>query len=429
MDKKNLPQDFGKCLDYQMPPRLVTASQGWHIVFYQTHPETDAPARYRKSYNLGRIKSKPERRAQARLLCEMIAELLEVGYPFIAGRVEFGIEKFIALHQKKEAGNVMKAEKSLIEVVNFVAQLHSQSESSDTNKTYQSRARIFCKYLDENMMSKLPVTQFSKQHAQAYMDTVRIRVGANTYNNYRNEIAGLFNTMVDRGFIIENPFRGIKKLRPSQKKRRAFTADEATAFLEYVYENDWWLLVLVALHAAGCVRRTEAYRMRFSDVHLKEGYFFLSEHQCLKSKKEQVRTIPQQIRWIFMDERFAGQPKNWLIFGADSKPHPSQNAGENTWRARHRQTLLKLKIDGKIKNIEGLSLYSWKDTGLTFLSKQVNMYQLRDHAGHTTTEMTMRYYHAERIIPEVIKATFPFFEAIAEKQKEKLIKIQENRTK
>jgi hypothetical protein len=244
-------------------------------------------------------------------------------------------------------------------------------------------------------------------------------VGNNTYNNYRGQTIVLFNAMRNRGMMEENPFQKTPKVPRAKKGRRAFSNDEAAVVLGEIYEKDYWLFILVLLHLGEWIRRTEAYRLRFNRFHLQEGYILLTQDDT-KNRQESTVTIPKEFLPFFLDERFTKWPANYLLFGALGKPHPSKSAGENTYKFRHRMLLVRLKLEGKLKDITGLSLYSWKDTGMTFMAKHLTPFQLRDHARHSSTDISMLYYHADQIIEEVRDSQIPFLDELIKKQKERL---------
>lgn len=405
-----------------MPPRLVKAIQGWYVIFYTMHPDSLDLLRHRKSFQLGRISNKRERTARAQVILEAIEELLPAGYPWIDGAAVYDIDKFIALKRRKAAqAPSFQAEKGVLEALKFVTDIKCQADRKETVKTYLNAYRRIQEFLEKNALSGLPVTEFNAYHAQAYMDEVRLRVGSNTYNNYRGQIIVLFNAMKDRGMILENPFLKVPKVPKAKKRRRAFTPAEAALVLDELYQSDYWLFILVLLHLGEWIRRTEAYRLRFNRFNLQEGYIQMTE-QDTKNRQESIVTIPKDLLIFFLDERFTRWPGNYLVFGAEGQPHASQVAGENTYKRRHRLLLIRLKIEGKLKDIEGLSLYSWKDTGMTAMARILTPFQLRDHARHSNTEISLRYYHADNIIQEVRNADLPMLGDLVEKQKARLRK-------
>lgn len=140
--------------------------------------------------------------------------------------------------------------------------------------------------------------------------------------------------------------------------------------------------------------------MRFSDFHLGEGFILLPRTKT-KNGKQRVVTIPDTLRELLLDDRFARNPGNYLLFGKGGRPHPSVNAGDSTFKERHRVLLLRLKKEKKLADTTGLSLYSWKDTGMTEFARILRPVELRDHAGHASIDQSLVYYHAEKVQPAV----------------------------
>jgi len=52
---------------------------------------------------------------------------------------------------------------------------------------------------------------------------------------------------------------------------------------------------------------------------------------------------------------------------------------------------------GELKNIAGLTWYSWKDTGITDALEDLPLMAVRDQAGHSDAKMTLKYYHKARV--------------------------------
>lgn len=422
MDKKIFPSvPRGGSHSIVLPPRLVKAKQGWFFVFYVPQTAGGDPERDRKSYNLNRIRDKRRRREQAEKIAEILEEFLPLGYPWVGQEREYEFEKFSRLVAKKGETVETIKERTVQEAIKFVLEMKVRGAKLDTVRTYNNRAKLFLEFLSKKNWLDLPLSKFSQSHAQEYLDEVRLRVSNTTYENYRAQTLALFSPMVAREWIEKNPFKKTERLKKQKKRRRAFSPEEATPALRWAYENDWWLFVLMLLHLGGWIRRTECYRLRFRDFNLKEGYIFMAAENS-KSGKESVITIPEEIRFFLLDERFSQNNMNYLVFGQNCQPHPHKSAGENTWKDKHRKMLKNLLKSSEITDIEGLSLYSWKDTGIKLLAKQLAPIELRDHARHGNLEMTMRYYQAPKISPAVQSAEFGLLDELLAKQASKSAK-------
>ena len=147
------------------------------------------------------------------------------------------------------------------------------------------------------------------------------------------------------------------------------------------------------------------YRLRFSDFHLAEGYLHLPRTKT-KNKRAGVVTIPDSLRDFLMEDRFTRYPANYLLFGAGGHPHASQPAGENTFKRRHAALLDRLRRERRLGDTRGLSLYSWKDTGMTEFAKFLKPFELRDQARYASVDQILTYYHADRVNANVKAAKF-----------------------
>lgn len=418
MDKKILSERIGSTNVLQ-PPRLVKAQQGWFFVFYVSQEIGGEPKRDRKSYNLNRVRDKRKRREQAEKILEILEELLPLGYPWVGSQREYDFSKFKRLIERQGEQVQSVPERTVGEAINQVLAMKLRdTKRKDTDRTYSSRAKLFLEFLERKKWIGLLLSQVSFQHIQTYLDEVRLRVSNTTYENYRKQTSGLFNVMVKREWIEKNPFAKAEKLKRDKKKRRAFTAEEAMPALRWAHEHDWWLFVLMMLHLGGWLRRTECYRLRFRDFNLQEGFIEVSD-EVSKNSREATVTIPAEVLFFLRDDRFAKNPKNHLLFGSHCQPHPTVTAGESTWKTKHRQMLLRLRKAGEIEDINGLSLYSWKDTGVSILARQLQPIDLRDHARHASLDQTMTYYQAPKISAAVQQVRLGLFDEILVEEKNK----------
>lgn len=68
-----------------------------------------------------------------------------------------------------------------------------------------------------------------------------------------------------------------------------------------------------------------------------------------------------------------------------------------------RENAVLKKEMGKLQDIRGFTLYSWKDTGCTDAAEFLTPFDLRDQLRHSTMEMVMKYYHKKTVIQAVKK--------------------------
>ena len=381
--KKNISQND---VNSYIPPRLVKAQQGWYIIYY--HLVAGVWLRERKTFNLNRISNKTRRMERAREIIDQLDGRLS-SVP-AEGRVV-------------EDLNVL-GDTPAVEAIEFAVGLINQSPKKETRKSFNMIRKMLIDFLHKKRLGDITIQRFDGKVAQAFMDAaVQRGVGNTTYNNYRGFATIVFNKLIKRDYISINPFHKIDKVQAEEKRRRPFSLVEREIVLAELYRTDYWLFILVVLHFLTLIRRTECYRLKFSNFNLKEGYLMLPK-TATKNKKASIVTLPDSFRELLTDERFIKWPANYLLFGKGAVPHPSISAGESTFKERHRALLLRLKKEKKLGDITGLSLYSWKDTGMTEFAKILRPIELRDHARHASIDQSLSYYHAEKIQEGVKKA-------------------------
>lgn len=379
--KKNLRPETG--VNEYIPPRLVKAQQGWYVVYY--HMLAGIWTRERKSFNLNRIKDRRQRAQRA----QEIIEALENSLSGNTGRVE----------EQNALGKT-----PAVDAIKFAVSLICQSPKKDTRKSFIMIQKMLLEFLDKKGWSGITIEQFDGKTARAFLDAaVQRGISNTTFNNYRGFATIVFNRLIRREYIALNPFHKIEKLESEEKSRRPFTAEERMTVLAEVYQTDYWLFILMMLHFACLIRRTECYRLRFSDFHLAEGYIYLPRTKT-KNKKQGIVTIPDSFMSFLLDERFTRYPGNYLLFGARGMPHPNKSAGENTFKRRHRAVLDRLQQKKVLPDIKGLSLYSWKDTGMTEFAKILRPFELRDQARYSSLDQILTYYHADQVNENVKRA-------------------------
>ncbi len=384
--KKNIAAT--EAVNSYIPPRLVKAQQGWYVVFY--HELAGEWIRERKTFNLNRIPDKRRRLERARE---------------IMGQLDGSLSE-------RNVGGLVAPELNalgatpVLEAIEFATNIICQSPKAETRKSFKMIRKMLTEFIVKKGWDGMPIRDFNSKFARAFLDSAIQRgISNTTFNNYRGFAGTLFNKLKSREYITANPFEKIEMLEREEKTRRPYSTEEKAVVLAEIYIKDYWLFVLVLLHRLTLLRRTECYRLRFSNFNLEEGYIYLPKTST-KNGKVGVVTIPDTLRDFLADPRFSKNPGNYLLFGAGCYPHPAKNAGDTSFKERHRRLLLELKREGKLADITGLSLYSWKDTGMTEFAKILRPIELRDHARHSSIDQSLTYYHSEKIIDGVKEAKF-----------------------
>lgn len=373
-------------LEY-LPARLVKGHR-WYIIFYQVNPATGERERFRETYELNRIRSITERKKKADLIVSQINSKLPLGYPF------------------EEAYAAAPRQVLILDALEIARIIKNNTDRQRTIDMVESMCRIFATFITKKKWVDMPVSEFGHRHALAFLDYALFerKVGARTHNNYIERMRAMFTELVDREYISDNPFSGLKKKRESGKQRRAFDEYERDIVADYITRHDTWLMLGVLLQYHCFIRPIEQRRLRFYMISLKEGIIRMPA-DITKNKENAIVTIPDAIIPALAEYNFNQYDQRWLVFGANSQPHPDKCAGHNTYNLRHKKILDALKKKGLLTNIDGLSYYSWKDTGaLELFKRKVDTLEIMQQLRHKDLTTTQLYCQSLYTVNKEIKA-------------------------
>lgn len=386
MDKKIFSSKLAS-----IPACLKKRKTRWEIVYYQTNPVTGKRVRHRETWDINRIADAKARKDAAKQAIEAINRMLPHGYPYVS---QAEIERKLT--------NL-----TLLQAVQKAIDHKLQGDNEETLKDVRSIGGTFKGWIERNKLSGMPVEDFSRRHAHDFLDYVATRktregkpISNRTWNNYRNKTGSLFYVLIDREIITSNPFSGIKKKKAAPKHRRKFRKEDRAAIAKWLHEHDYFCFMAVALQYYGLLRGTELRRLRFSDLDLDKGLIWLKATDA-KNDKDRWVTLDDQLVQFFRSSKFSGYPEHYIIFGLGGKPHPSKSVGR-AYIWRHLKVGLDtLKATGTIKDITGLSPYSFKDTGITEWLECISLTDVMRQAGHSNPRTTMMYFQ-----PDLINTAF-----------------------
>ena len=176
----------------------------WYIEYYQMNPKTGFLDRFRETYQINRIKNLRDRQKKAEELCEMINRQLPNGFPFNN-------------YTDQQLTNV-------IDAIEFAVKLKSKGTRSETKRGYNGYCNILMQYLKGENLGNMGIIEFDNRKAITFLDYLQISrdVGPVTYNNYVTALRSIFSVLVDRYYINENPFSGIKKNEAWRQEKKSF---------------------------------------------------------------------------------------------------------------------------------------------------------------------------------------------------------------
>lgn len=359
------------------PATLRHTAHGWTIEYSILNPTSFTMER--KVTKMNRIRQRFERAADFRSYCSGV--ICNLNAKLAGGWTPFGEQQNSRMFTPIE------------DVLDMYLEEKTRELRADTVINYRS----FCKKLREWVDSVCPKAQisvFNKVLAVRFMDYIQSEGNScRTYNNRLKQARAFFSWAVEKCFTKENPFVAIKMKREETKQRILIPADTRGRIADYFSGSNPNYLVLCRLVFSSLVRPKEVWRLRISDIHLSEGYIWITEDEAKTHFSRAATLTPQLIADI--GKMIKDAKSSMYLFGHGFKPAQKpiryQNFREEWDRMR---TALKLPKE--------MQLYSLRDTGINEMLKAgIDPLSVMQHADHHDLAITTRY--ANHIDPKLVQ--------------------------
>ncbi len=358
-------------------PRLCTYNdnldKGWFIYFDYTDHFTGHTIRKQFRGGINSFKTKDERLLHANALLTYWKKELKNGWnPFEAN------------------GDLPITKPIVTEAFDLILSLKQSSCGQRTMESYRHVLKIFKTWLIETKLNNIFLYQFDHSHARAFMDYLTLKKGytGRTYNDKLVALSTFCNCMVDREWIVKNPFKKIKKLPITIGRNVAFTDEEKTLLKNYLFQHDRDMYYFTQFIYYCFIRRSELTRLKIENIDWKNMSIVIPS-KASKNKKQESVVIPNSFICILKEMNLQNLPGDYFIFGRKLKPGPIQYKNYNHISSRHNEICKDLKLDSE------KGLYSWKHSGVCALYPVLNgdvyalMRQLR-HSELTTTQIYLK---------------------------------------
>lgn len=365
----------------------INTGQRWYLDFSLFHSDTGQTTRHRKDFDLNQIENETLRMEVAEIICRNLENFIELASATVATAV-----------------SVQERGPRVIDALTDALNIKLSTPRKNTHKGYLSITRAFSDWLTVRHYADIDISDFTKKHAQAYFDFLRAqrKYRGRTLNNYLIHLRALWGEMIAREIVVQNPWSAVKPAREQEKQRRPFNREEKVIVAGYIQRTDYWLFRALLLQYFCFIRPVEIARLKFRAFDYERGVVKVEAYEA-KKWKTRWATIPADVLPFFKDGNFDRQPENFYVFGLNERGEVgagAKPANETRMYKRHRNVLEKLKKSGQLKDITGLTWYSWKDTGISTHAHHTTPLSTRDQAGHTDFDMTLVYYRQEKINDE-----------------------------
>lgn len=245
-----------------------------------------------------------------------------------------------------------------------------------TQKLYQSTWNTFIRTVSKRMLSEIT----HKDLEEFKMERMKTSK-AHTVNIDLTTLKASFNKAVKLGYLVKSPAADTKLIRVPQKDRRAFTKDEMTKFLDVINDDRFKNFVLFSYYT-GC-RLGEVLNIEWADIDF--------ENMIVKIRnKEDWSTKTGKIRYIPMSK---GLAETLMTMDMDKQYVFHIGATEKKLFRQHIQELFR-KYRKEAGLSDKLTYHCLRHTFITNLvNSNVNINFIKELAGHSKLETTMRYIH------------------------------------
>jgi len=349
------------------PAKLFDAdgdlSQRWFVFYYFKNPDTGKFERFREMISSS-LKTRSDRYAKGKELKEAMNKRLREGYNPFAGA-------------DPRQTNIMDA-------ITYLEETKATLRKR-TQHTYYCLLRRFREFLeDKNVrLTTLTIEQFNYQHAQRFMDYYlkEHKVTNRTYNYAVIHMRTFFNTLMEREWILVNPFKKVKTLEVEETEIVAFTEEDLKILRENLPGYNYDLYIIAGLIYYCFLRPAEIMRLQVYHFHVNEGYISVPGNVS-KNKRQNTIDIPDNFIED-LKQLDLNYPPNDYVFARHLKRGPKEAAPTRIagyWREFANQF-------GISKNI-----YSLKHTGNGRASENgISARDLQLHNRHSNLDMTQRY--------------------------------------
>lgn len=325
-------------------------SKRWYVEFWVWDIAQEKLVR-KFDYLPAKLKTAPERYGEAhRIKKEIDRELINGAHIDSSGKSK----------EKKSTATVWTIKKA----VEWFRAEHSSEVGERANDGYRSFENIFCEFLEERKYDKLLLTRLDEEMIYTFLGYLMNdrKVSNRTRNNYLIWLNTMFNYLVSRKVLAENPAQKIKKLKTSSSTHIPYTEAQTKKIKEYLATKDPQLLLFCAFIYYTLARPKELQLLKIRDI--KSNKLLIrakvtvngKEKQLSKNHKSQYVVIPAGLRQMINESGILDHNPDWFIFGNKGEPGP-QPYSKHYSSKKYNPVLTALKIDG------GQTLYSWKHTG------------------------------------------------------------------
>ena len=368
-------------------PRLVMPKKGtWYIYFQVRDPFTDKMKPMRIYRGFKERKLIHERKRWGERLVKEYTDKLRAGWtPFDENSNDIYSDNLQYENYSVRFNNLRSSSRNMRYYLNSFLEQRKAGLKPNTYKTYVSKTRIFCNWIENNGYGDYDVSAISNDIIKEFFKFIIFERGLDklTVEKYVQIVKSYFDFLKDRCRV--NPVHGIvlpvKKL---DKAARPINSNDLYVLLEAIKESDPQLYLSCMFIYYLALRPGQELRLlKIKDVDIYNGIVTVTDDNAKTTR----RTVDMPNHLMELCENYYLQRYNrdYFVFGRYGKPGP-EPTGKNTLRVRFNRIRDRLNLPDIYK------YYSLKHTGGgNLLAAGATIEEIKSHFGHTSIETTDRY--------------------------------------
>jgi integrase len=281
-----------------------------------------------------------------------------------------------------------KAYCKLQDAIESFLKLKKREIRADTYRAYNSFCSQLLSWLGKKNLKECYSSLFNKAYAIEYMNELALRedIGNTTWNNYLTFNNRLWNWFIENGYCKENPFTGFSKKRESKKRRILIPQEITGKIFEYCREHNPNLEIVIDLVRIAFIRPSEICQIQISEIDLENRVIFIPGEKA-KNHNDRFAYLPTWFYDKIRKRNYDRYPKNYYMIS--QRLEPSDIPIDTRRLDKHWD-----KLRNKLGLAKEMQLYSYRDTGITYLEeKGVPRNVIQKLTDHHSEKMVGKYVH------------------------------------
>ena len=355
----------------KISPAELDVSKNWYIWFRFFNSREGKWEQFRFTKGINRFKTKKERLIEANALRQALKEELDRGWSPLPGAVEPTITVY-----------------SVSECIERVLEVKNTTLRKKSKQAYKYIAKLFTEWLAGRGMLHIRVSALTSQVCSEYMDYLLVekKYSNRTHNDHLIVLSTLFNFMVEREWLVKNPFKKIKRKKSGVGRNHAFTNDERDKLGTALKERNKRLYYFTQFIFYTFIRRTELCSIRVKHIDVANHTIIIPGEMAKNGHQESV-VIPVGLEAIIQEMRFDLYEPDDYVFGRSLRSGPRPYGNVNGISTLHNEISKELGISTE------KGLYSWKHTGVcqAYYSTGKDIHSVMRQLRHRDMSTTMIY--------------------------------------